>query len=404
MRDTKKKWLWVFGSFLLSILFLTVSSSSAVAKPPIKVGLLLPYTGVFALQAKGLTEGIELYFDEIGQKAGGRAIQVIKEDSEMNPTVALTKARRLVEKDRVNFIVGPVSSAVGLAIQPYLSGRKVIWINPCAFTRVLSSPEKARDNIFRTVETTDQGNYPVGAWMYKNTRYREVVIAGADFAAGHHSVGAFKAGFEDAGGKVIKEVYPKLGTMDYAPFLAAIDVKGADAVYVWFAGTDAVRFVQQYKEFGLKERLPLFGYATLTDDPLLPTLKEDAVGVITGSPYSVSIDIPKNRAFIKSFKDKHGKLPYRYCEYAYVAGQMIGAVANALKGKLEDIPRVAKELRKVSAGIEAPSGPVEFDQYNQRIVNLYVQRVEKRDGQFINAVIDTIGKVAQKDVWKWWQK
>jgi branched-chain amino acid transport system substrate-binding protein len=368
------------------------------------VGLLLPYTGVFALQAKGATQGIELLFDEIGKKAGGREIQVIKEDSEMNPTVGLTKVRRLVEEHKVNFVVGPVSSAVALAIHPYISEQKVILIVPVAFTRALTSPKKAKYNIFRTIETTDQGCYPLGKWMYDKTPHRKVVIAGSDFAAGRHSVEAFKAGFEDAGGKVIKEVYPKLRTMDFAPFLAAMDAPGADAVYAWFAGTDAIRFVQQYKEFGLKKKLPLFGYSTLTDDPLLPSLGDASLGVITNTHYASSLDIPRNRAFVKSFKDKYGEAPNRYAEPAYVAGQMIGAVADALKGDIEDIPRTAKTIRKVAGGIDSPSGPVDFDQYNQRIINIYIQKVEKRDGKLVNVVIDTPGKVSQEDVWKWRQK
>ena len=192
--------------------------------------------------------------------------------------MGLTKVRRLVEEHKVNFIVGPVSSAVALAIHDYVRKQKVILINPCAFTRELTSPEKASENIFRIIETTDQSNYPMGKWMVKNTPHRNVVITGSDFSAGHHSVEAFKAGFEEAGGKVIKEVYPKFGTMDFAPFLTAIDVKGADAVYAWFSGTDAVRFVQQYEEFGLKKRLPLFGYNSITDDPYLGSIGEAALG------------------------------------------------------------------------------------------------------------------------------
>jgi branched-chain amino acid transport system substrate-binding protein len=379
-------------------------SAPAAEKPPIKVGLLLPYTGTMPLQAKGINDAVELYFDEIGKKAGGRAIQLFKEDDETNPTVGLTKVRRLVEDHKVNFIVGPVSSAVALAIHDYVRKQKVILINPCAFTRDLTSPEKAGENMFRTVETTDQGNYPIGKWMVKNTPHRNMVLTGSDYAAGHHSMDAFKAGFEEAGGKVIKEIYPKLGTMDFASFLTAMDVKGADAVYAWFAGTDAIRFVQQYQEFGLKKRLPLFGYNVIADDPYLASIGDAAIGIITGSIYPINLDTPKNNAFIKAYRGKYGELPSRYSEMGYVAANMIGVVAEALKGEIEDISRTARELKRVSNQIEAPSGPLAFDQYNQRIVNMYVLKVEKRDGKLVNIVIDKLGKVKQEDVWKWWRK
>jgi branched-chain amino acid transport system substrate-binding protein len=404
MKNKKEKWLLSFCVLFTSILFLMVTNSPAAEKPPIKVGLLLPYTGTMPFQTKGINDSVELYFDEIGRKAGGRAIQVIKEDDENNPTMGLTKVRRLVEEHKVNFIVGPVHSGVGLAIHDYVRKQKVISFNPCANTRELTSPEKASENIFRTVETSDQGNYPMGKWIVKNTPHRNMVITASDFSGGHHNIEAFKAGFEEAGGKVIKEVYPKLGTMDFAPFLTTIDVKGADAVYAWFVGTDAVRFVQQYEEFGLKKRLPLFGYVTIADDPYLPGVGEAALGIIAGSHYSVNLDTPKNRAFIKAYRGKYGEPPYRYSEYGYTAANLIGAVTEALKGEIEDISRVAKELKRIASQIETPSGPLAFDQYNQRIVNFYVVRTEKQDGKLVNVLVDKIGRVGQEDVWKWWRK
>jgi branched-chain amino acid transport system substrate-binding protein len=402
--DAKRKWLLIFLGLFISIFFLMVSSAPAAERPPIKVGLLLPYTGTMPLQAKGNTDGVELYFDEIGRKAGGRAIQVIKEDDENNPTVGLTKVRRLVEEHKVNFILGPVHSGVALAIHDYLRKQKVIWIITTAFPRELTSPQKASENIFRVCDTSDQCNYPMGKWMVKNTPHRNVVITASDFAAGHQCVEAFKAGFEEAGGKVIKEVFPKLGTMDFAPFLSTIDVKGADATYAWFAGTDAVRFDQQYEEFGLKKRLPLFGYNVITDDAYLASIGDAALGIITAGHYSYTLDNPKNRAFVKAYLAKYGEPPFRYSEEGYTSANLVGAVANALKGEVEDIPRVAKEIKRIATRIEIPSGSLAFDKYNQKIMDIYILKVEKRDGKLANVVIGQIEKVAQEDVWKWWNK
>ncbi len=404
MADVKRKYVFLFLALSMCMFLLTGSVTFSADKGPIKVGLLLPYTGTMPLQAKGINDGLELYFDEIGRKLGGRPIEVIKEDTELSPTVGLTKLRRLVEQQKVQFVVGPVSSAVALAIHDYVRKQQIIQINPNAFTRELTSPQKWSPNIFRLCETTDQSNYPMGKWMVKNTPYRNVVITASDFSAGHHSVEAFRAGFEEAGGKVIKEIYPKLGTMDFAPFLATIDVKGADAVYGWYAGTDAVRFVQQYQEFGLKKRLPLFGHGVMADDPYLPSMGDAAVGIVAACHYAWSIDTPRNNAFVKGYQAKYGETPSRYSELGYVSAQCIGAAADALNGAVEDIGRVAETLRKVAPKIETPSGPLAFDEYNQRIVNIYVTRVEKRDGKLVNVVIDRIGKVPQADVWKWWNK
>ncbi len=403
MRDARGKWGVVCLGCLLCLLFLKGTALSA-EKTPIKIGVLVSYTGIAPLQGKGVSDGVELAVDEVGRKAGGRSIQVFKEDTEFNPTVGLTKVRRLIDEQKVDFIVGPISSAVALAMYDYVLKNKVIWIIPCAFTRELTSPQKANEKMFRTVETTDQANYPLGKWIMKKTPYRTLALTGQDYKAGHDSVDAFKAGFEEAGGKVIKEVYPKVGTMDFAPFLTSLDVKGADAVYAWYSGTDAVRFVQQYQEFGLKKRLPLFGQVTIVDDPYLASIGPSALGVVATTHYPVTLDTPQNRAFVKAYDAKYREHPSRYSEYGYTAGKMIVAGIEALKGDIGDTPRLAKEIKRVSAKIETPSGPLAFDQYNQRIVNLYVTKVEEQNGKLANVVIDNIGKVGQADVWKWWNK
>ncbi len=409
MKENQKSgWLLVLGILVLGLVLMPVSRGFAAEAGPVKVGFLLSYTGVAPLQAKGNSDGAELAFDEVGKKAGGRSIQIFKEDSELNPTVALTKVRRLVEDYKVNFIVGPVSSAEALAIYDYVLKNNVIWVIPCAFTRELTSPEKANEKMFRTTETSDQGNFPMGKWIMKNTPWRNVVVTGQDYKAGHDSVDAFKAGFQEAGGKVLKEVYPKMGTMDFAPFLSSIDVKGADAVMAWTTGTDAIRFVQQYQEFGLKKRLPLFGgQVTISDDPYLPSVGDAAIGIISQSHYPPTIDTPRNRAFVKAYTAKYGETPSRYSEYGYAAAKMIIAGIDAVKGDLGDVSRLAKEIKRVSSSgkIELPAGTLTIDQYNQRIVDLYVVKTEKgKDGKLYNAVIDKLGKVSQADTWKWWMK
>jgi branched-chain amino acid transport system substrate-binding protein len=407
MVDRRKKWVFVLAVLVLGLVLIPVSKGFTAERPPIKVGLLLSYTGVAPLQAKGSSDGAEFAFDEIGKKAGGRTIQVFKEDTELNPTVGLTKVRRLIEDHKVNVIIGPVSSAVALAIYDYVLKSNVVWIIPCAFTRELTSPDKANEKMFRTTETSDQGNYPMGKWIMKNTSWRNVVVTGQDYKAGHDSADAFKAGFQDAGGKILKEVYPKMGTMDFAPYLSSIDLKGADAVMAWTTGTDAIRFVQQYQEFGLKKRLPLFGgQVVIADDPYLSSVGDAALGIISLSHYPPTLDTPRNRAFVKAYTAKYNETPSRYSEYGYAAGKLFVAGVEAAKGDVEDASKLAKEIKKVASSgkIETPAGSLTVDQYNQRIVDLYVVKVEKKDGKLVNSVIDKLGKVAQADTWKWWMK
>ena len=196
-----------------------------------------------------------------------------------------------------------------------------------------------------------------------------------------------------------------MGTMDFAPFLTAIDVKGADAVYTFYTGTDAVRFVQQFQEFGLKKRLPLYGHNVLTDDPYLASIGDSALGIVTVGHYSASIDTPRNRAFVKAYSSKYnGELPSRYAEFGYTAATVVGTACEALKGDVDDPAKVSKEIMRVAPKIETPAGPLAFDQYHQRILNMYIMKVEKKDGKLMNTVIDKTPPVAQSDVWKYWQK
>src|SRR3989441_3221632 len=253
------------------------TSSGQAPRSPIKVGLLLPYTGVIAINGQETSKGVEFYFSKIGNKAGGREIQLLKEDDEAKPDVGLTKTRKLVERDRVDVLIGPVHSGVALAIRDYVHGQGIPLIVPVAFTRDLTAPSKASPWLFRVVETSDQGNFAMGGWVFKKTPYRKIVVMASDFVAERHSAEAFIAAFKAAGGEIVKEIYAPLNTPDFAPYIAQVSGLPADAVYAWFGGTDSVRFVKAYREYGLGGKLPLLRATTLLDGGVPPALGGPAV-------------------------------------------------------------------------------------------------------------------------------
>src|SRR5437867_1921119 len=264
------------------------------------------------------------------QQSGRREIQLLKEDDEAKPDVGQTKIRKLVERDKVDVLVGPVHSGVALAIRDYVHAQGIPLIVPVAFTRDLTAPAKASPWIFRVVETSDQGNFPMGTWVFKKTPYRKMVVIASDFVAGRHSAEAFTAAFKAAGGEVVKEIYAPLNTPDFAPYIAQVAALPADAVYAWFAGADSIRFVRAYKEYGLAGKLPLLAYNTLVDDVLLPTLGDAALGVVSVGHYSAALDTPENRAFVREYEAKYNAWPTRYAELGYVSGQLIGAALETL--------------------------------------------------------------------------
>ena len=389
---------------LATALALVTASFGQAPRAPIKIGLLLPYTGVIAINGQETSKGVELYLAKIANKVGGREIQLIKEDDEAKPDVGLTKTRKLVERDRVDVLIGPVHSGVALAIRDYIHAQGIPLIVPVAFTRDLTAPGKASPWLFRVVETSDQGNFPMGIWVFKKTPYRKIVVMASDFVAGRHSAEAFIAAFKGAGGEIVKEIYAPLNTPDFAPYMAQASGLAADAVYAWFAGTDSIRFVKAYQEYGLAGKLPLLGYNTLTDDVLLPTLGDGALGIVTAGHYSATLDTPENRAFVREYESRYNAWPTRYVELGYVSAQLVGAAVEALRGEVGDRATFREAIRGAATRIQPPRGAIRFDRFQQVITDVYVMKVERRGNRLVNAIVDQIPNTTQEDSWKWWNK
>lgn len=390
--------------FLASTLLIPLPAYAQAPKAPIKIGLLMPYTGFAAAVAQDATKGVELALAKIGYRAGGRELQLIKEDTEFKPDVGLTKTRKLVERDRVDVLIGPVNSAVALAMRDYVHAQAIPLVVPIAFTRDLTAPGKASPWIFRVAETSDQGNYPMAAWIYKKTPHRKLVIMANDFVAGRHSAEAFMAGFREVGGQIVKEIYAPVNTPDFAPYMAQLSVLGADAVYAWFAGADSIRFVKAYREYGLSDKLPLFAYNTLVDDIFLPALGDTALGIVSVGHYSATLDTPENRAFVREFEAKYGSWPTRYAEHTYTSVQLVSAAIELLKGEVSDRAKLRDALRGAVTRIQPPRGPIQFDRYQQVITPLYVMRVERQGSRLVNAIIDRLPHISQEETSKWWNK
>lgn len=369
-----------------------------------KIGLLLPYTGIDTAQGTDVTNGFELYLAMAGRSTGTCDIEIIKEDDEAKPEVALMRLKKLVEADRVDFLVGPISSAVVLAIRHYVRECGVPLVVPAAFTRVLTAPNEAAPNIFRLSETSDQANYPMGSWIMEHTPYRNIIVMAADFAGGRHSVEAFMAGFRAAGGKIAAEIYPPFGNSDFGPALRQAAAFDADAVYAWFAGADAVHFLTQYKDYGLDRTLPLTGHSALTSDTILPVIGKAALGIITTGSYSATVDTQDNHQFVRDYEAAYNSRPSRYSECGWVAAALITTAVHDLNGALSDPARTRAALKTALAKIRPPRGTMEFDRYGQAITPIYITRTEEQFGRVMNVVIDTLPAVTQEQTWGWWNR
>ncbi len=373
-------------------LLVAAGSGSWAQRGPIKIGLLVPQTGPLAANGKDMVNGLELFLEEQKHRLAGREVKLVVEDSEGKPATGLTKARSLVEGQGVHVIVGPLSAAVGYAIAPYVDGKKVPTLFPIVSSEDITQ-RKRTPYIVRTGWTSAQPMHPFGKWVYDNLRYRKIAMVGYDFAFGWEVAAGFQRTFEEAGGQVVQKLWSPLGTADFGPYLAQIR-RDVDAVWAVFSGADALRFAKQYAEAGLKERLPLIGNGTFTDEHVLRTMGDEVLGVVTAHHYSAALATPANQRFVRAYEAKYRQVPSYYSEGTYVAGVALKAALEATGGEIENAERVLAALRKADLS-DAPRGPIRFDEYGNPIQNIYVRKVERVNGRLQNTVIHTFPSVSQ---------
>jgi branched-chain amino acid transport system substrate-binding protein len=385
---------WLLGLGLFTVL---AAPMVALAQGgPIRIGLLAPLSGAFSATGKDMLVGAELYLDEIGRQVAGRKIELIVEDTEGTPASALTKARKLVEQDRVHVLTGGLLASTGYALQPFVDGQRVPTTFPVIAADDLTQRKSARW-IVRTGWTTSQPMHPFGDWVARNLKYRKVVTIGMDYAFGWETMGGFQHSFEEAGGQIVQKIWTPLNTNDFAPFLAQIK-RDADAVLALFVGRLALQFMKQYEAAGLKGKIPLLGGGTTTDESVLPQMGDEALGAITALHYSAALNTPQNQKFARAFEARAGKSASYYSEATYTGTRWIVEGIQALGGKVEDRDQLLAALRKVDMK-DAPRGPMSVDQWGNPVQTIYVRKVERVDGKLQNTVIATFPSVGQ--FWKY---
>jgi branched-chain amino acid transport system substrate-binding protein len=361
-------------------------------QPPITIGVLAPLTGVFATYGRDIVDGAQLYFDEIGGQMGLRKVQLVVEDYQVKPDVALTKMRKLVEHDRAHAVVGIVLSAAALAVKDYVNAQKVpLVISGFAVAEGLTL--QLNPYVFRVTYSACMPAAPIATWTYRTLKARRASIIGSDSVGPLEIILAWARAFEEAGGKVVQEIYAPLGTADFAPYVAQlrtdVDVIGCQTV-----GADGIRFVRQFQEYGLKGKIPLVdasvGFSDLT---LLPGGGDAVVGAYSSQPYQYTLDTPRNRKFVQAFRGKFNRDPGASAAFTYVAMAAIDQAQKAINGQVEDAPRLVEALRRMD--IEAPHGRVRFDRFQNVITDIHISRIEKVGDKIQPVVLETVRGVDQ---------
>jgi branched-chain amino acid transport system substrate-binding protein len=358
---------------------------------PIKIGVLLPYSGVYAVLGESITQAMELVFARENWTVAGRKIELVKEDDESKPPVGIRKADKLIDSDKVDILTGPVHSGVLAGIRDKVHNSKTILIVSNAGADQISR-ERCSRWIFRTSFSNWQPCQPMGGWVAKNVS-KEVFQIAPNYQAGKDMMVAFRETFLPAGGKVIAEDYPKLGETDYAPYITKIKQSGAKAVFAFFSGSDAVNFVKQFDQFGLKQSVRLTGAGFLTEPDVLPAQAQSALGVITGHFYTPLLDNPVNQRFVKEFKEKYNKSTDGFAVQGYDTAEVIVRALKAVGGNIQDKMKLLEAIAKVE--FDSPRGRFRFDPKTQNVIQpfIYVREVKEVAGGLNNVVIDRIADV-----------
>jgi branched-chain amino acid transport system substrate-binding protein len=367
-------------------------AQTPAATGPITIGVLAPSTGPFATYARDIIDGARLYSDEVGGHLGRRKLEMVVEDYQTRPDVALTKIRKLVERDRAQAIVGLVLSAAALAVKDYVNTQKVpLLISGFAVAESLTL--QLNPYVFRLTYSAAMTGAPIGQWTYRRLKARRAAIIASDSVGPLELMMAWARAFEESGGKIVQEVYPPLGTADMAPWVAKLR-QDVDVIGVQTVGADGVRFVKQFQEYGLKGKIPLVDASVgVSEISLLPTAGETAVGVYNSQPYQYTVDTPRNRKFVQAFRAKFGRDPGSPAAFTYAAMAALDAAVNATGGHIEDSARFLEALRKTD--LEAPQGRVRFDRFQNVVTDIHISRIEKVGDQIQPVVIETIRGVDQ---------
>jgi branched-chain amino acid transport system substrate-binding protein len=366
----------------------TSPAPARAQQKPVRIGLLTVKTGPLAQGGLQMEQGITRFLKDRNYTLAGRKAELVVADTGGNPAGTKTKTQELVERDNVDLIVGPLAAFELLAITDYAAQAKM----PILSLAAAEDMTQRRPNPYfvRASATSAQSMHPLADYAAKELRLKRVITITEDFAFGYEQMGGFQRVFEDAGGRVVKKLWPPLVTPDYTPYLAQIG--GVDAAVQGFAGSNPLKFMKQYRDQGLK--LPVLSGSVGCDDALLKSFGEEAIGVVSCSAYCADLDTPSNKRLVEGMLRDYGNIPGIYAAGLYINGMVAEAALEKTGGKTDDKDALIKALRSVSL-TDTPRGPFHFDHLGNVIGNFYIRRCEKKGDKLVNTVIKTYPNVSQ---------
>jgi len=330
------------------------------------------------------------FLKERNNALAGRKVELFVGDSAGVPAQARTKLQELVERDKIQVMIGPLATAEALASNDYIIQQQLPTLSVAAaedLTQRTPNPW-----FVRGTSTSSQSAQPLADYCLKTLKYKRMATISDDIAYGHEMCAGFQRVFEDGGGKIVQKMFPPLAVPDYATYLAQ-QKTNIDGIFLGFAGSNGFRWYKQFNEYGLKGKINVVGGMTAFDEAVLRNMGDEALGIITACWYSAEIDNPINRKFVATFRNDWKYDPGFYAAATYVEGGVLEAALQAVNGKIEDKPAFMKALRGIK--VETARGPVAFDEYGNIVGNVYIRKVERKEGRLVNTVIYTYPNVSQ---------
>lgn len=356
----------------------------------IRLGLMTVKTGPLASGGIDMERALVQFLRERGNTLAGRKVELFVGDSAGVPAQARSKLQELVERDHIQALIGPLAAGEALASDDYIREQQLPTLSVAAAEDL--TQRHPNPWFVRGTSTSSQCSQPLADYCYKSLNYRRMAVIADDIAYGHEMCAGFQRVFEDAGGKIVQKTFPPLTVPDYATYLAQLKTN-IDGIFLGFAGSNGFRWYKQFNEYGLRGKIHVVGGMTAFDEAVLRNMGDEAVGILTACWYSAELDNPLNKKFAAAFRDEWKYDPGFYAAATYVEGEVLEAALLSIKGRIEDKAAFMKALRATK--VDTVRGPVAFDEYGNVVGNVYIRKVERKEGRLVNSVIYTYPNVSQ---------
>jgi branched-chain amino acid transport system substrate-binding protein len=361
----------------------TLVAGPSVAQDRIKIGLILTFTGPSAVLGQQARDGFNLAMKDLGGKMGGREVEVIVVDDELKPDVGVTKVKGLIERDKVDFVVGPIFSNVLQAIHKPVVESGAILISPNAGTSTFAG-KGCHPNFFVTSYQNDQ-MFGVLGQVAQNRGHKRMYVLAPNYQAGRDAVAGFKKLYK---GEIVEESYVPLNTLDFQSELAKIAALQPDAIFTFMPGGMGVNLVRQYRLAGLADRFPVLSAFTV-DESTLPAQQDAAVGMFGAMTWAPNLDTPQSRKFVADYEQAYQSVPGSYAMQAYDAARLIDSAVTAVSGDTVKKDALREALKK--ADFQSLRGEFKFNINGFPIQDFYLVRAAKRpDGKFQTEIVEKV--------------